>query len=126
MSKDPEEVIDAVEALRQAMLDADGVKLQELTAEKLSYGHTSGVIEDKEAFISAIVGPNNRDDFKTITQSDVVVTVSGDTALVRYRFQAEVHVNGEPMFPDIRVLQVWQLQSNVWKLLARQAYRVNV
>jgi hypothetical protein len=115
---------EAVESLRMAMVNADHAMLERLTADELSYGHTSGLIEDKSSFIDAIAGSTVRDVFKRIELSDEVVTVLGDVALVRHRFKAEVLVNGASMNPDIRVLQIWQQKQDGWKLLARQAYKV--
>jgi hypothetical protein len=47
-NKEEKAVADRVESLRQAMVSADGNSLDYLTAEKLSYGHSNGVIEDKK------------------------------------------------------------------------------
>ena len=40
-----------VEMLRQAMVNADEVALNDLVCEKLSYGHSAGYVEDKKEFI---------------------------------------------------------------------------
>ncbi len=40
----------AVEQLRKAMVDADSVMLDKLTAADLSYGHSSGHLDDKTLF----------------------------------------------------------------------------
>jgi len=42
----------AIEDLRKAMIDADKARLEDLVADQLSYGHSGGVIETKEQFIS--------------------------------------------------------------------------
>ncbi|MCR4286081.1 MAG: nuclear transport factor 2 family protein [Candidatus Kaiserbacteria bacterium] len=114
----------AVENLRRAMVEANQLILEKLTAEELSYGHTSGLVENKREFVDAIVGSNRRDVFKMIGLSDQIIRKAGDTAIVRHRFKAEVIVNGIPMHPDIRVIQIWQQKQGEWKLLARQAFRV--
>src|SRR5437660_6432730 len=44
-SSDEAAVNEAVEALRKAMLDADRARLEELTSDQLSYGHSSGTLE---------------------------------------------------------------------------------
>ena len=54
----------AIEALRKAMVDADKARLEELVADQLSYGHSSGVIESKAQFVSVVAGK------KTILQVD--------------------------------------------------------
>src|SRR5690349_12481843 len=48
-------VLQAVDALTKAMLDADRAKLEELVADQLSYGHSSGVIQTKAQFVDAII-----------------------------------------------------------------------
>ena len=47
-------VLQAVDALTKAMLDADRARLEELVADQLSYGHSSGVIQTKAQFVDAI------------------------------------------------------------------------
>ena len=44
----------AIESLRKAMVDADKSTLENLVATELSYGHSSGTMEDKAAFVDAI------------------------------------------------------------------------
>lgn len=120
MRIDMGKITESIEALRKAMLASDHAALGELTDEALSYGHTSGLVETKEEFVDAI---GSRDEFKTITISELSVTETDSFAIVRHRFQAEVYVHGELANPDIRVLQVWSRESGEWKLIARQAFR---
>lgn len=117
-------VASAVENLRQAMVAADQLALDNLTADELSYGHTSGLVENKQEFIIAITGNARRDEFKWIELSNQVLSVSGDVAIVRHNFKAEVLVNGVLIAPDIQVLQVWVRNEGAWKLLARQSYKL--
>src|SRR5581483_8169126 len=44
-------VTQSVEALRKAIFGQDKAKLAALTAEQLSYGHSSAVVQDKAEFI---------------------------------------------------------------------------
>lgn len=113
-------IAEAVEKLRKAMVDTDRETLKNLTAEELSYGHASGLIEDKEHFVHAI---GSRDFFKKIELSDQIIQSEGDIAIVRHRFQAEVTINGNFVTPDVRVLQVWKNKEGEWKLVARQAFK---
>ena len=50
-SGDEAAVAQAVEAFRNAMLKADRSQFEALTADQLSYGHSSGRIENKAEFI---------------------------------------------------------------------------
>jgi hypothetical protein len=44
-------VANAVKILRKAMVEADKIILENIAVTELSYGHSSGKIEDKAAFI---------------------------------------------------------------------------
>src|SRR5947207_597995 len=54
-STDAAAVGDAVSNLTKAMLAADKAKLDSLVADQLSYGHSSGTLQDKAAFVDVIV-----------------------------------------------------------------------
>jgi ketosteroid isomerase-like protein len=121
-STDEKAVEAAVEKLRKAMLAADKAALESLTAEELSYGHSSGLIEDKAAFINQFV--TGKSVFKTIALSDQSIKISGNTAIVRHRLIGDTNNNNVPGKVDILVLLVWQKQNGEWKLLARQAAKI--
>jgi hypothetical protein len=108
--------------LRSAMIDADGKALRSLTAEKLSYGHSSGLVEDKQTFVRKLV--TGESDFVNMELSDQTVSVSGQTAIVRHRLDADVKDGGKPNRVRLQVLLVWQKQAGEWRLLARQAIRL--
>lgn len=121
-SKDEQAVTNAVEQLRQAMINADKATLEKLTDEKLSYGHSSGKIEDKHSFISNIVNGNS--DFVTIDLLEQTISISGKTAIVRHILKAKTNDGGKPGEVQLRILLVWQKQKAGWKLLARQAVKI--
>jgi hypothetical protein len=54
-SKDEQAVATAVETLRKAMIYPDKNTLDKLTCAELSYGHSAGKIEDKNAFMTALL-----------------------------------------------------------------------
>jgi ketosteroid isomerase-like protein len=112
----------AVEALRKAMVDTDRAKLSELTSEKLSYGHSAGKLETKSEFVEGVMGKKTI--FKTITHAEPTVVVSGNNAIARHIFSADLETDGKPGQVKIGILQVWTKENGGWKLLARQAYRI--
>jgi hypothetical protein len=120
-SNEAETVGGAVEALRQAMLAADKAKLEALTHEKLSYGHSDGKVQDKADFIAVIV--EKKTIYKSITLLEPTLAVAGDAAIVRHRFTGETEAAGKPGTPNILALQVWQKTGGNWKLLARQGFK---
>ena len=73
-------VLQAVEALTKAMLDADRGRLEELVADQLSYGHSSGVIQTKAQFVDVII--NKQTIYKSIVLSEPS-TVIASPALTR-------------------------------------------
>jgi ketosteroid isomerase-like protein len=110
-----------VEALRKAMVDADGKALKELSSPLLSYGHSGGHIEDQQAFIEKIT--SGKSDFVTMELVEQSISVSGDTALVRHYLNADINDGGVANTIHLGVLLVWQKQAGEWKLLARQAFK---
>jgi uncharacterized protein DUF4440 len=112
----------AIEALRKAMIDADKARLEEITADQLSYGHSGGTIQTKPEFIGVIVG--KRTIYRSIALTDTTTAIAGNDAIVRHTFSAETESDGKPGTAKVGVLQVWQKHDGRWKLLARQAYKL--
>ena len=120
-SKDSAAVVATVELLRKAMIDGDKAGLEKLTADKLSYGHSGGKVEDKNTFVENIV--SGKSDFVTIDLTNQTVAVSGDVALVRHTLSATTNDAGNPGSVKLNILLVWQKQKGAWKLLGRQAVK---
>ena len=116
-------VASAVESLRKAMVDADKAALEKLAADDLTYGHSSGTIEDKTAFVEAIA--SGKSDFKSIELSDQTIKIIGkDLALVRHKLVGEIASATGVNKLNLGVLLIWQKQKGNWKLLARQAFKL--
>ncbi|WIM12653.1 nuclear transport factor 2 family protein [Enhydrobacter sp.] len=115
-------VSDAVIELTKAMLAPDKAKLESLIADQLSYGHSSGLVQDKAAFIDTIVGKKTV--YKSIELSKQTIAISGNDAIVRHAWMSESGSgDGNWTVSKLGVLQVWQKQGSSWKLLARQGYK---
>jgi len=115
-------VTTAVEALVQAILGADKASLEGLVADQLSYGHWSGVIENKAQFIDVIA--DKKTIYKTIQLSDPSIVVVGDKAIVRHTFSNITETGGKSISISLGVLQVWTKQDGAWRLLARQGFKL--
>jgi hypothetical protein len=121
-TKSEKQVAVASEQLRKAMVDGDRVVLETLAAEKLSYGHSGGHIDDKKEFVEKIASGNS--DFLSIDITEQSVSISGKTAIVRHILTAKTHDKGKDVADvHLRVILVWQKQAGKWKLLARQAVK---
>ncbi len=115
-------VAQAVEKLRKLMIDPDKAGLEAIASDRLSYGHSSGKVEDKAAFVEALT--SGASDFKSIELTDQTITVVDNTALVRHKLTGETIDKGNTGQVKIGVLLVWVKQKNDWKLLARQAVKI--
>ena len=121
-TSDKERIAKTVASLYQAMVDRDEATLTDLTAESLTYGHSSGTIENKQDYIEAVVRGDF--DFITIVPADQTISISGNTATVRHIFITDALNAGKPVEIRIGCLMVFQKQKGQWKLLARQAYKL--
>ncbi|MBT2372207.1 nuclear transport factor 2 family protein [Pseudomonas fluorescens] len=115
------DVAQAVDHLTQAMLHKNIPQLQALTADNLTYGHSSGKIQNKQAFIADI--ETGRSGFKTLEMQKQTITLNGDTALVRNHFSAQAVNSGVEVPTEIENFQVWQKQKGQWLLIGRQAFK---
>jgi ketosteroid isomerase-like protein len=114
-------VLQAVEALHKAMLDADRARLEELVADQLSYGHSGGTIQTKAQFVDAIV--NKETIYRSIALTEPSTAIAGNNAIVRHMAAVDYESGGKAGSAKIGVLQVWIKQDGRWKLLARQAFK---
>ncbi len=120
--QDTQKIETAVDELYAAMVDKNEESLKNLTAEALTYGHSSGKIEDKAQYVEGVM--NGSFDFSSITPAEQNIAISGDTAIVRHIFVAEGTDNGKPADVRIGVMMTYLKQNGQWKLLARQAYKL--
>lgn len=120
-NSDQQQLEEKVSALRSAMIEGDRKALLALSAPQLSYGHSSGTMEDQAAFVEKIA--SGKSDFVTMDLREQTITISGDTALVRHNLKADIKDGGIPNTIELGILLVWQKQAGDWKLLARQAFK---
>jgi hypothetical protein len=97
----------AITKLSDAMLAADKDKLAALTADQLSYGHSSGVVQSKSVFIEVIA--NKQTVYKSIELSSQSITMAGADAIVRHNWLGESGpADGSKWaVSKLGVLQVW-------------------
>jgi len=110
----------AVEALSKATIAADKSALEKLTAAELSYGHSSGRLENKAEFIEGLT--SGRSGFSTIELTGQTVNVVDKIAIVRHVFNATRRKQGDKV--KLYNLTIWIQQQDQWKLLARQAAKL--
>lgn len=122
-TKEEREVSDAVEQLRTAMINGDKPILEKLTSDKLSYGHSSGHIDDKKEFVEKL--SSGASDFVTLDLTEQTISISDKVAIVRHTLNAKTNDGGKPGEVHLKILLIWQKQKGGWKLLARQAIKIS-
>lgn len=120
-TKEEQAVVRVVENLRKAMVDADKSTLQSLVSDKLSYGHSSGAVEDKKLFVDNVM--TGKSDFVSIGLTDQTISISDNNAIVRHKLDAVTNNDGKRGEAHLLVLMVWQNKGGNWILLARQAVK---
>lgn len=110
----------SVEHLHKAMVAADSLQLANLTSEELTYGHSSGVIEDRATYIDQVL---NGDDYLSVNFSNPDITLKGNAAWVRGNIDIVLMTDGKENPISLKVLYVFTKQDGYWKLLSRQAVR---
>jgi ketosteroid isomerase-like protein len=61
---------------------------------------------------------------KSLEYPDMIVQISGNTAIVRHLWVSETELDGKVTTTKIGVMQVWQKQNEGWKLLARSSHKL--
>jgi ketosteroid isomerase-like protein len=120
-SADEQDVAKAVDQMTQAMLHKDIKALGALTSDNVTYGHSSGKIQNKEEFIADI--ETGRSGFNTLEMKNQKINMNGDVALVRNHFSAEAVNSGKVVPTEIENFQIWQKQKGQWLLIGRQAFK---
>jgi hypothetical protein len=112
-----------VQEFNDAIMNPTVQLLENLCAEELTYGHSSGLIQNKATFIDDLV--NGPYDFKSVKSPELSVEVSENTVIARFIFLATAIKDEKPIEIRLGCIQVFQQNKNgQLKLLARQAYKL--
>lgn len=121
-SKKEQQVAAAVEKLRLAMISGERTALESIASDQLNYGHSSGKVETKQEFVESIA--SGKSDFVTCDFTEQKITMSGKVAVVYFNLSAKTNDNGKPGEVNLKLMTVWQLEKGGWKMLARQAVKI--
>jgi hypothetical protein len=112
------------EALNKAVFETkDSVAISSLLAETATYGHSTGLLEDKPAMIRNAV--SNPDNYKNISFERLSATPAGNAIIVRYILRAnQVKSSGESAPLNLSIIQVWAKEKGQLRLFARQAVKI--
>jgi ketosteroid isomerase-like protein len=120
--KSEKEIESTIETFNKAMISPDQSTLDKLTAEELSYGHSTGAVQSKAEFIKDVLsGPVK---FMQIDNAGQTIMMAGQTAIVRNICSIKGTRDGAPLDLKIGILMIWIKKGDGWKLLARQGYKL--
>jgi ketosteroid isomerase-like protein len=120
MAAPDKDVLSAMDAWKQAMLKKDKAGLEKVFHPDLTYGHSSGVVENKDQAIEHVV--NGGGTYTAINLSDTKVVVKGNTALVTGKAEYhEITKEKKETTANLVVLSAWMKGPKGWQMIARQA-----
>ncbi|WP_379963222.1 nuclear transport factor 2 family protein [Epilithonimonas sp. UC225_85] len=121
-NNDQKAVAEASEKLRSAMISGDKTVLESLILPELTYGHSSGHIDNAIEFVEKLV--SKKSNFLTIENTNQSIQIVDKTAIVRnHLFAKTADFGKEPGEVNLDILYVWSKTKSGWKLLARQAVK---
>jgi len=118
------QISDNILKMEQALIGKDSLVLQKILHADLSFGHSNAYIETKQELL---------DDMKTDKivytrfekKNDIIFTFLSDNTIVsRREIQAIGTFKQHDFDLDMNVLEIWILEHNEWKLLARQGVKM--
>ncbi|MEO8131088.1 MAG: nuclear transport factor 2 family protein [Bryobacteraceae bacterium] len=115
-----QEVLAAMDAYKNAMVQKDGAALKKLLADDLTYVHSTGSFETKSDVIKAITTPT------TIVEKieffpETTVRIHGNTAYVNGKVDLW---HSTTNVVHMQVLHVWEKTPQGWQMVARQATKI--
>ena len=115
-------LVQAAETLRALMVDPVKQQLENLLADSLNYGHSSGHIDTKQQFIEKLT--SGKSDFVSIYITNQTVQMYKNTGIVRHDLTGVTNDGGKASNVKLHVLTVWIKRGNRWLLVARQAIKI--
>ncbi len=122
---DEQKVLQRVKQLNEAIFGVkDSIALEGLMADKVTYGHSTGKLENRSEMISGAF--HSTSTYKNLVSENATVYFQGkNTAIVRHILTAiSVDKEGKESPLHLNILQVWIKQNRQWKLTARQAVKI--
>ena len=118
-----EKVEQQVNRLNAAIFrDKDSVTLDRILNETVTYGHSSGKIENRSEMIAGAV--HNKASYRDLRMENFTVFFENKkTAIVRHILRTIAIENDKESPLNLNVMQVWVKKKGEWKLAGRQSVR---
>ena len=124
-SKEEVRVMAQARALNEAVFGKrDSAFLARVFATGLTYGHSGGKLESREQALDGIV--HNKSKYTDVALGPTTVAIEGKTAVTRYLMTGNEHKADGTVVPlKLHIVLTWAKVKKDWKLLARQAVKMN-
>jgi hypothetical protein len=112
-----------VEALTKAIFEKkDSAALLDLVSSNVTYGHSTGNIEDKATMVQKAMG--SKQTYKNLEFEKGSIDIDGNTAVLRHNLRGITMENGAESPLNLAILQVWRKENGKWRIWARQAVKI--
>ena len=115
-----QELAQAIEGFRKAMVEAKPEHIIENSSPDLSFGHSNGAVQTREQFAETV--RSGDEIFRRVDLTNRKLHVTGNTAIERHHFSADIVYKGKLQNFELEVLEVWK-KTDKWRLLVRQAFK---
>jgi hypothetical protein len=112
-------LLEAEEARRQAMVDNNVQKLDMLMADSLTYVHSSGITDNKQAYLLLL--SSGTVTYETVSFDNLTIKLIGQVGLVTGTMKAGLMRGGNRKQIATAYLAVWESIDGQWLLHAVQA-----
>jgi hypothetical protein len=112
-------LLDAEEARRQAMLDSNTQKLDVLKADSMTYTHSSGITDSKQAYLQLL--SSGTVTYETVAFDDLNIKLIGPVGMVAGTMKATLIRAGTRKQIATAYLAVWEHVGGDWRLEALQS-----
>src|SRR5258705_13541573 len=114
---------DAMSGLDKALLNKDEKALQQLLHKDVSYGHSSGWVQNKNDIMADF--KSGKLVYNKLENSAVIIVAQNKKwATVRMNVNAEGELDHKTFQLKLHVLQVWMKTKKGWQLFARQSTKL--
>jgi hypothetical protein len=103
------------------MVEGNGARLLELSADELSFGHANGAVQTKIEFVKTVV--EKTEVFKRIDLSNHQNRIAGDIGIARHVFDADIVFGGKDISLNLGIIMVWKNVDGRFRLFARQSFK---
>ena len=112
-------LLEAEEARRQAMLDSNTQKLGMLMTDSMTYTHSSGITDSKQAYLQLLSSGTVK--YETIAFDDLNIQLIGPVGMITGTMKAGLMRSGARKQIATAYLAVWEHVGGDWLLRAVQA-----